>query len=78
MKEGGDFIYNGIPIFNVGISDFITISSELCRGHRLSTKNILDEALREHYRKTRGMNVGICFEGIIIDLGEYKNSILSD
>lgn len=69
MKEsGGDFTYNGIPIFNVGFSDFYTFVEGLNDGKRILSKNISREDLREFYKKSRNHAFGVCYEGVMIDM----------
>ena len=65
----GDFKYNGIPIFEVGFSDFYTVSDYIDNGGRLMSKNIERDDLREYYTK-KGMKFGIRYEGMMIDLSQ--------
>lgn len=75
MEDSGDFIYNGIPIYNANLSDFIIISHSFNTGNRILTRNIKDERIRSRLKKSggHGHNFGICYEGIIIDLRDLKN-----
>lgn len=69
MKEPvGDFSYNGIPMFNVGFSDFYTFVDGLNNGKRILSKNISREDLRDYYKKSRNNAFGICYEGVMIDM----------
>ena len=73
MKHG-DFIYNGIPIFNVGFLDFSTMTESLPVGTRFLSRNIISDDLREYFRSNKHSDFGICYEGIIIDLRNLKKS----
>ena len=68
MLNKYDFKYNGIPIFNVGFSDFDMFVTCLENGNRILTKNIQSPKLQEHYKKSRTNQFGICYEGVIIDI----------
>ena len=67
----GDFRYNGIPIFEVGFSDFATITQYLDRGGRLLSRNLIREDMKEYYGNN-GMKFGIRYEGILIDLSSIE------
>jgi len=72
MINSTEFNYNGIPIFNVGFNDFNMFVTCLENGNRILTKNIQSSSLREHYKKSRTNNFGICYEGVIIELDNLK------
>jgi hypothetical protein len=72
MKDTGDFQYNGIPIFKVGFGDFHMFYDSLENNKRILSKNILNESLQEYYRKSRDNVFGICYEGVIIDLRDFR------
>ena len=72
MSTKGDFTYNGVPIFNVGFMDFTTFTSCMESKSRIFTKNIENCDLRDYYKKSRDKKVGICYEGVIIDLRKLK------
>lgn len=72
MKEAGDFQYNGIPIFNVGFSDFYMIYECLQENKRILSKNILNESLHDHYKKSRENEFGICYSGVILDMRDFR------
>jgi len=72
MKNSGDYQYNGIPIFNVGFSDFHMIYESLEKDKRILSKNILSESLQCHYRKSRDNAFGISYQGVILDLRDFK------
>lgn len=63
----GDFKYNGIPIFEVGFSDFAVITEYLNVGGRLLSRNIDRDDMRDYYTK-KGMKFGVRYDGILIDL----------
>ncbi len=65
----GDFKYNGMPIFEVGFSDFYTVAEYIDRGGRLMSKNIERDDLRDYYTK-KGMKFGVRYEGMMIDLSQ--------
>lgn len=69
----GDFTYNGVPIFNVGFMDFTLFTNCMESKSRIFTKNINNKFLREYYKKSRDKKVGICYEGVIIDLRKFKD-----
>ena len=71
MKKG-DFQYNGIPIFNVGFGDFHMIYEALEKEKRILSKNILNEGLQDHYRKSRDNVFGIAYQGVILDMRDFK------
>ena len=71
--SGGDFKYNGTPIFEVGFSDFSTITEYLNHGGRLLSRNIERDDMREYYVK-RGLKFGIRYEGILIDLSSVSHN----
>lgn len=73
MNNKGDFTYNGVPIFNVGFLDFSMLTSSMESNSRILTKNILNESLREAYKKSRDKKIGICYEGVIINLNRIKD-----
>lgn len=73
MSKKGDFTYNGVPIFNVGFIDFSMFLSCMEGNSRILTKNIMNTNLRNYYKKSRDKKVGICYEGVIIDLQKIKN-----
>jgi len=72
MSTKGDFLYNGIPIFNVGFMDFTTFTSCMESKSRIFTKCIQNDELRSYYKKSRNKKIGICYEGIIVDLRKIK------
>lgn len=72
MKHAGDFQYNGIPIFNVGFDDFYMIYECLQYNKRILSKNILNESLQAHYKKSRENEFGICYNGVILDMRDFK------
>jgi len=72
MLNKCDFNYNGLPIFNVGFSDFDMFITYIENGNRILTKNIQSPKLQEYYKKSRKNNFGICYEGVIIDLTKLK------
>ena len=72
MSSKGDFTYNGVPIFNVGFMDFTMFTSCMENKYRIFTKNINNEMLREYYKKSSDKKVGICYEGVILDLRKVK------
>lgn len=76
MEDTGDFIYNGIPIFESNFNDFMIISHSFNTGNRILTRNIKDERLKTKLKKSggHGHNFGIRFEGIILDLRDLKNN----
>ena len=74
MKNSGDFQYNGIPIFNVGFSDFHMFYESLGNQKRILSKNIISEGLQGYYRKSRDNTFGICYEGVIIDMRDFKKA----
>lgn len=67
MKTG-DFTYNGIPIFQVGFSDFYVFYESIEHGKRVLSKNINRQDLQDHFKKSRSNDFGICYEGVILDL----------
>lgn len=56
--------YNGIPVFEVGYTDFTLIIDARENNKRLLSKNILSEALQEYYKKERKPEFYILFEGV--------------
>lgn len=72
MLNDYDFNYNGLPIFNVGFSDFNLFVTCLENGNRLLAKNIQSTKLQEYYKKSRNKKFGICYEGVIVDLVKLK------
>jgi len=72
MLNDGDFKYNGIPIFNVGFSDFNMFVTHMENGNRILSKNIRSEKLQDYYRKSRTNKFGIYYEGVLIDLTKMK------
>jgi len=68
----GDFTYNGIPIFIVNFSDFTTFTESLKSGSRLLSRNIINESLKEYYKKSRDYAFGISYEGVIVDLRKIE------
>jgi hypothetical protein len=74
-KVEGDFIFNGIPIYNIDLNDFLVISDAFITTKKLFTKNLNSQILIDRIRRFSGhsINIGVCFEGIIIDLREFKN-----
>ena len=76
MEDNGDFIYNGIPIFESNFNDFMIISHSFNTGSRILTRNIKYERLKNKLKKSggHGHNFGIRFEGIILDLRDLKNN----
>ena len=75
-EDQGDFIYNGVPIYEANLNDFIIISHSFNTGNRILTRNIKDERLKTKLKKSggHGHNFGIRFEGIILDLRDLKNN----
>lgn len=71
--QSGDFTYNGIPIFNVGFSDFFVFYESIEHGKRIMTKNITRNDLQEYFKKSRTNDFGVCYEGVIIDLRNIKD-----
>jgi hypothetical protein len=71
-KTIGDFNYNGIPMFNVGFSDFYTFIESINSGKRLLSKNIQRDDLREYFKGSRNNNFGVCYEGVMIDMRNNK------
>ena len=65
-SEIGDFNYNGVPIFNVGLSDFHLFIESLNDNKKILSKNILREDLQTYYKSSRNV-FGICYEGVIVD-----------
>ena len=72
--QSGDFTYNGIPIFNVGFSDFFVFYESIEYGKRIMTKNIRRNDLQEYFKKSRTNDFGVCYEGVIIDLRNIKDN----
>lgn len=72
MKLEGDFQYNGIPVFNVGFDDFYMIYEALQNNKRILSKNILNESLQSHYKKSRENEFGICYRGVILDMRDFR------
>lgn len=65
----GDYQYNGMPVFNVNMSDFHLFSEAISPDRRLLSKNIMRNDLREFYRnKKHGYEFYIQYEGIILDM----------
>lgn len=64
----GDFTYNGIPIFQVGFSDFYVFYESIEYSKRVLSKNIKRQDLQDHFKKSRSNDFGICYEGVILDL----------
>jgi len=75
MSQKGDFTYNGVPIFNVGFMDFTTFTSCMESKSRIFSKTILNEDLRDYYKKSRDKKFGICYEGVILDVRKIKDAI---
>ena len=73
MSNKGDFTYNGVPIFNVGFLDFSMLTLSMESNSRILTKNIINESLRNAYKKSRDKKIGICYEGVIINLKKAKD-----
>lgn len=71
----GDFNYNGIPVFTVTFSDFMTFTESMSPNARLLSKNIINENLRDYYKKSRDWAFGICYEGVILDLRNFREPI---
>ena len=69
----GDFTYNGIPIFNVGLSDFHLFTESLNVNKKILSKNILREDLQTYYKSSRNV-FGICYEGVIVDYNLNRTS----
>lgn len=65
-SENGDFTYNGVPIFNVGLSDFHLFIESLNDTKKILSKNILREDLQSFYKTSRAI-FGVCYEGVIVD-----------
>lgn len=74
MSGHGDFKYNGIPIFNIGVSDFSYIVNCNESGSRILSKNIVRKELQNLYKKSRDKSFGVCYEGVIIDFRDLKKS----
>ncbi len=72
MNKKGDFTYNGLPIFNVGFLDFTMFLNAIEGNYRLFTKSIINIDLREYYKKSRDKKIGICYQGVILDLRKMK------
>ena len=62
----GDFNYNGIPMFNVGLSDFHLFIESLNDNKKILSKHIMREDLQLFYKSSRN-TFGICYEGVMID-----------
>ena len=71
MKTG-DFTYNGIPIFKVGMNDFSLLVESFQDNRRIYMKSILNESLRDYYKNSRDVNFGISYEGVIVDFRRYS------
>jgi hypothetical protein len=69
----GDFTYNGIPIFNVGFSDFYVFYESIEHDKRVLSKNINRSDLQDYFKKSRINDFGICYEGVILDLRKKSN-----
>jgi len=69
----GDFVFNGIPIYNIDINDFLIISDSAMTRSRMAIKNLNNQTVADRIRKNN-MNMGVCFEGIVIDFREFKNT----
>lgn len=67
-----DFMYNGIPIFIVNFNDFTTFTDSMKNGTRLFSRNIMNDSLREYYKKSRDFAFGISYEGVILDLRKIE------
>ena len=74
MSGKGDFKYNGVPIFKVGLSDFSYIIECNENGSRILSRNILNENLQDFYKKSRDKSFGVYYEGVIIDFRDLKKS----
>lgn len=74
MAKHGDYNYNGIPIFNVGFNDFHLFYNSLNENKRILSKKILNESLQTHYRKSRDNDFGISYQGVIVDMRDYKEN----
>jgi hypothetical protein len=73
-KPDGDFSYNGIPIFMVGFMDFTLFVESRQQNRRVLSRDIINDDLREHYKKSRDNSFGICYEGVIIDIRKLKEN----
>jgi hypothetical protein len=71
-KEEGDFKYNGIPIFKVNFSDFSYIVSCFENGSRVISKNLMNEQLKDCYKKSRNHAFGVFYEGVMLDFRDLK------
>lgn len=65
MQENRE-TYNGIPVFDVSISDFVLLTNALTFGRRLLSRNIRDDGLRNFYCKSRHPEFIARYDGIMI------------
>jgi hypothetical protein len=68
----GDLNYNGMPVFDVGVSDFLMFGDAIHNDRRILSKNIVREDLKDFYKRSRGSQFGIRYEGIIIPVNNIK------
>ena len=56
--------YNGIPVFDVPISDFLIVVDAEANGKRLLSKTLSDSALRTFYMSERKPAFYVTFGGV--------------
>lgn len=56
--------YNGIPVFDVPIGDFLMVIDAEANGKRLLSKNLSDESLRAFYIAERKPAFYVIFGGV--------------
>ena len=69
-----DFTYNGLPIYKVGMLDFSYLVDCFTNGKRVQTKNLLNESLIEQFKRTRDLNFGVSYEGVVVDFRKYHRT----
>jgi len=72
MKVECDFYYNSIPVFNVNLWDFHMFYDCLEHNKRILSRNIINENLQSFYKQCRDNNFIINYEGIMLDIKNFK------
>lgn len=65
MREDNE-TYNGFPVFDVGLDDFLLVTNALTFGWRLLSRKIRDGKLKEFYCRSRHPEFIVRYNGIMI------------
>ena len=61
--------YNGIPLFKVSFSDFVTVTESVNMNKRLLARNIQSPELREYFVGTRKPHFAVDYDDVIVSYG---------